>query len=376
MTINHRAIKYIVAFSVVLNPLFFDSAMSANWSWLKSLGSKIGKNSSEELKYAGSELERVGNKATIIDQGVARIDQSVARTVFKDQLAEETETMFSDFMGRVASRDIPPTVGRGGYIDVLASNLDDEAQFIVALSGPEKVGKTQITAGLAARIQEGQVPRSLRGVKVVEIHIDHPDFANIEGFKANLRKLKEKNPNDKFIFEFPELHRFLARGEQDGYLDFNNYMYSIQMVFGEKNAKIVLEGVGNQVEQLRTKYPSWLKFVNAQDVLPLSKKEITEVLTNYVRRKEIEFGDVRIPEEIVKKAQELADLYYLSAGSSGGAIQLINEAASFKHQMPFSADSILSFEMRAEQKALKEELKKAEEILRNAPPGWAVRARQ
>lgn len=96
--------------------------------------------------------------------------------------------------------------------------------------GPPGVGKTAIVEGLAQRIVLGDVPQSLRDVKVLSLDLGQMvagakyrgEFE--ERLKAVLQEVKQANetPGQGVVLFIDELHLVIGAGKADGAMDAAN----------------------------------------------------------------------------------------------------------------------------------------------------------
>ena len=130
---------------------------------------------------------------------------------------------------------LDPIVGRERELERIAQILSRRKKNNPILIGEPGVGKSAIAEGLATRIVEGRVPRTLFGKRVISL-----DLASLvagtkyrgqfeERMKAILNEL-EKNP-DIIIF-IDEIHTIVGAGSASGSLDASN-MFKPALAKGE-----------------------------------------------------------------------------------------------------------------------------------------------
>jgi len=140
-----------------------------------------------------------------------------------------------DLTKAAAEKRLDPIVGREKELERIAQILSRRKKNNPILIGEPGVGKSAIAEGLAIRISEGKVPRTLYGKRVITL-----DLASLvagtkyrgqfeERMKAILAEL-EQNP-DIIVF-IDEIHTIVGAGSAAGSLDASN-MFKPALARGE-----------------------------------------------------------------------------------------------------------------------------------------------
>ena len=140
-----------------------------------------------------------------------------------------------DLTKAAAEKRLDPIVGREKELERIAQILSRRKKNNPILIGEPGVGKSAIAEGLAIRISEGKVPRTLYGKRVITL-----DLASLvagtkyrgqfeERMKAILKEL-EQNP-DIIVF-IDEIHTIVGAGGAAGSLDASN-MFKPALARGE-----------------------------------------------------------------------------------------------------------------------------------------------
>ena len=140
-----------------------------------------------------------------------------------------------DLTKAAAEKRLDPIVGREKELERIAQILSRRKKNNPILIGEPGVGKSAIAEGLAIRISEGKVPRTLYGKRIITL-----DLASLvagtkyrgqfeERMKAILNEL-EQNP-DIIVF-IDEIHTIVGAGSAAGSLDASN-MFKPALARGE-----------------------------------------------------------------------------------------------------------------------------------------------
>ena len=195
------------------------------------------------------------------------------------------------------------------------------------LIGEPGVGKTAIAEGLAQRISEGRAPDILRDKRVVTLEL----AAVVAGtkyrgeFEERLRKLMlELQQAGNVIIFIDELHTIIGAGAAEGAIDASN-------ILKPALAKGELQAIGATTLDEYRKYierdPALERRFQPIMVGEPSKDESLEILKGLRDRYEAHHR-VKITDEALEAAVNLADRYIQDRFLPDKAIDLIDEAAS------------------------------------------------
>ena len=236
---------------------------------------------------------------------------------------------FCQDITELAKKDkLDPVVGRETEIDRVVQILGRRRKNNPCLVGYAGVGKTAIVEGLAQRIVHGNVPQSLKDTKIYSLSLTTVvSNSKFRGqFEEKIQTLVEELKLNKHIILFiDEIHMLcsaggsesmsatdilkpaLARGEIRciGATTFNEFKHSIE----KDNA------LDRRFQKVTVNVPS------VQDTI--------NILNNIKERYE-QFHGVKYTPEIVKKIVKLTDNYITDRYFPDKAIDLLDEAGSFK----------------------------------------------
>ena len=236
---------------------------------------------------------------------------------------------FCQDITELAKKDkLDPVVGRETEIDRVVQILDRRRKNNPCLVGYAGVGKTAIVEGLAQRIVAGNVPQALKDTKIYSLSLTTiVSNSKFRGqFEEKIQTLVEELKLNKHIILFiDEIHMLcsaggsesmsatdilkpaLARGEIRciGATTFNEFKHSIE----KDNA------LDRRFQKVTINVPS------VQDTI--------NILNNIKERYE-QFHGVKYTPEIIKKIVKLTDNYITDRYFPDKAIDLLDEAGSFK----------------------------------------------
>ena len=142
------------------------------------------------------------------------------RTIFSGVGRTPTLNAFSrDLSRQAAEGKLDPVVGRDAEIDRIVRILARRTKNNPVLIGDAGVGKTAIVEGLAQRIAQGSVPRTLAGKRILALTL----AGVVAGtkyrgeFEARLHRMLEElsRANDVIVF-IDELHTIVGAGSAEG----------------------------------------------------------------------------------------------------------------------------------------------------------------
>ncbi|MCM1010913.1 MAG: ATP-dependent chaperone ClpB [Fusobacterium sp.] len=271
------------------------------------------------------------------------------------------EKYSTDLTALARKGKLDPVIGRDDEIRRIVQVLNRRTKNNPVLIGEPGVGKTAIIEGLAQRIVRGDVPESLKDVKLVSLDLG----AIIAGakykgeFEERLKAvLKEvENSNGEIVMFIDELHMVVGAGASDGAMDAGNLLKPML-------ARGILRTIGattiNEYRKYIEKDPALERRFQPIMVNEPSIEDTISILRGLKEKYEVHHG-VRILDSALIDAVKLSDRYITDRFLPDKAIDLIDEAASSLRiqidSMPEEID-ILSrqkIQLEIEREALKKE---------------------
>jgi ATP-dependent Clp protease ATP-binding subunit ClpC len=266
-----------------------------------------------------------------------------------DKKIERNKTPVLDNFGRdltkLALEDkLDPVVGREKEIERVAQVLSRRKKNNPVLIGEPGVGKTAIAEGLALKIVQKKVPRTLQDKRVVTL-----DLAGLVAgtkyrgqFEERMKALMNELEKAKDVILFiDELHTIVGAGGASGSLDASN-MFKPALARGD------FQCIG------ATTLDEYRKYIETDGALdrrfqkvmvePPSYDETLQILNN-IKFKYEEHHHVRYTQEAIDSAVKLSNRYITDRHLPDKAIDVIDEAGSRVHMGNFEVpQEVLSLE--------------------------------
>jgi ATP-dependent Clp protease ATP-binding subunit ClpC len=273
------------------------------------------------LESLGVNLEKVRTQ----------VMQVVNQSSGYSQSKQQTKTPYMDALGfdlTEAARQskLGPLIGRAMEIDRVMQILSRRTKNNPALIGEPGVGKTAIVEGLAQRIVSGDVPERLQNKRLIALDIG----ALVAGtkyrgeFEERLKKIVGEVKETGSILFIDELHTLVGAGAAEGAVDAANILKPA-LSRGE------LQTIG------ATTLDEYRKYIERDAALerrfqPIqvdepSVEDTIAILTG-VRSLYEEHHRLKISDDALKAAANLAARYVTDRFMPDKAIDLIDEAAS------------------------------------------------
>ncbi|HET8629910.1 MAG TPA: ATP-dependent Clp protease ATP-binding subunit [Thermomicrobiales bacterium] len=244
---------------------------------------------------------------------------------------QSTKTPYMDALGfdmTEAARQgkLDPVVGRLAEVERVMQILSRRTKNNPALIGEPGVGKTAIVEGLAQRIIAGDVPEQLQNKRLVMLDIG----ALVAGtkyrgeFEERLKKIVAEVKETQSIIFIDELHTLVGAGAAEGAVDAANILKPA-LSRGE------LQTIG------ATTLDEYRKYIERDAALerrfqPIQVSEPTVeetvAILEGIRERYEEHHKLKISDEALKAAANLASRYVTDRFMPDKAIDLIDEAAS------------------------------------------------
>ena len=223
---------------------------------------------------------------------------------------------------------LDPVIGRDEEVRRIIQVLNRRTKNNPVLIGEPGVGKTAIVEGLAQRIVRGDVPESLKDVKLISLDLGalvagakfRGEFE--ERLKAVLKEVEDSNGD--IVMFIDELHTVVGAGSTEGSMDAGNLLKPML-------ARGVLRTIGattiNEYRKYIEKDPALERRFQPVLVAEPSVEDTISILRGLKEKYEVHHG-VRILDSAIIEAAKLSDRYITDRFLPDKAIDLIDEAAS------------------------------------------------
>lgn len=311
---------------------------------IQKLLSEFGVNSSSILKA----MKKI--------RGGRKVDNKDAEEMYK-----ALEKYSTDLTDLARKGKLDPVIGRDEEVRRIIQVLNRRTKNNPVLIGEPGVGKTAIIEGLAQRIVRGDVPESLKEVKLISLDMGaliagakyRGEFE--ERLKAVLKEVEESS--GQVVMFIDELHTVVGAGATEGSMDAGNLLKPML-------ARGVLRTIGattiNEYRKYIEKDPALERRFQPVMIDEPSVEDTISILRGLKEKYEVHHG-VRILDSALIQAAKLSDRYITDRFLPDKAIDLIDEAASSLRieidSMPEEIDTMLrqKIQLEIEREALKKE---------------------
>ena len=259
-----------------------------------------------------------------------------------------------DLTSTKAQKTLDPIIGREAEITRLIQILCRRSKNNPVLLGDPGVGKTAIVEGLAQKIMAGDVPDQLQGKKIRRLDLGLLIAGTIYRgeFENRLKQLLDEVKSDQDIILFiDELHTIVGAGSASGSMDAANLLKPA-LARGE------IRCIG------ATTFEEFKKHIESDAALerrfqPIivnePTKEETVAILHGIKENYEKFHYLKITDEAILAAVDLADRYRQDKFFPDKAIDLLDEAGSAK-KLTVKSNGVLR-----QQKTLEKQLREAGE---------------
>ena len=256
---------------------------------------------------------------------------------------------------------LDPVIGRDEEVRRIIQVLNRRTKNNPVLIGEPGVGKTAIVEGLAQRIIRGDVPESLKDVKLISLDLGalvagakfRGEFE--ERLKAVLKEVQESN--GEIVMFIDELHTVVGAGATEGSMDAGNLL---KPMLARGELRTIGATTINEYRKYIEKDPALERRFQPVMVDEPSVEDTISILRGLKEKYEVHHG-IRILDSALIQAARLSDRYITDRFLPDKAIDLIDEAASALRieidSMPEEIDTMMrqKIQLEIEREALKKE---------------------
>lgn len=259
---------------------------------------------------------------------------------------------FSKDLTDYAKHDlIDPVIGRTQEINRVIQILSRRTKNNPCLIGEPGVGKTSIAEGLANLIIKGQVPDTIKDMRVVSLDMS----GMVAGtkyrgeFEERIKRIiEELSANKNIILFIDEIHTIIGAGGAEGALDAANIL---KPALARGEMQVIGATTLDEYRKHIEKDAALERRFQTVEVKEPSVDETIQILKGLRKRYET-FHKIAISDDAIEAATKLSVRYIPDRNLPDKAIDLIDEACSKM--------KIKSYDVPQEVKDLKEEIDKLE----------------
>lgn len=278
------------------------------------------KNLELNFEAVKSELKNYLKESTFEDEKFEENKKKKIKTPTLDQYGTNLTDLAKE--GK-----LDPVIGRENENQRILEILCRRIKNNPCLIGEPGVGKTAVIEGLAQRIAKGNVPEILKNKIIISLDLT----AMVAGakyrgeFEDRLKKAMEEIKASKDIIIFiDEIHTIVGAGGAEGAIDASNIL---KPSLSRGEIKCIGATTIKEYRKYIEKDAALERRFQPVSVEEPSKEESLEILKG-IREKYEEHHNVKILDEALEAAVELADRYITDRFMPDKAIDLIDEASA------------------------------------------------
>jgi ATP-dependent Clp protease ATP-binding subunit ClpC len=254
-------------------------------------------------------------------------DSGQDRTKKTNSLTPNLDKFGKDLTKLAAIGKLDPVIGRESEIDQTIEILNKRKKNNPILVGESGVGKTAIAEGLALRIHENKVDRSLLNKKIIELNIT--SIVSGTKYRGEFEQrmdeiIKEVQKNPDIIIFIDEIHNVIGAGGASGSMDAANIIKPA-LARGEMRC-IGATTLDEYKKVIENDSALERRFQKVYINVP-TKEETFEIL-NQIKYKYEDFHGVSYSEEILKSCVDISDRYITDRNFPDKALDLLDEVGS------------------------------------------------
>lgn len=233
----------------------------------------------------------------------------------------------TDMTAQAKKNELDTVIGRQKEIGRALQILLRRTKNNPVLVGEPGVGKTAIAEGIAQMISSGNVPSVLSEKKVLSLDLPQVVAGTVYRgqFEERIKKLiTEINAQKNIILFIDEIHNIVGAGSAEGSIDAANI---IKPALSRGNIRVIGATTHEEYRKFLEKDSALERRLQKIIVREPSVAESIEMLKG-LRHKYEQYHNVKITDDAIEAACELADRFIHDRNLPDKAIDLIDEAAA------------------------------------------------
>lgn len=237
---------------------------------------------------------------------------------------------------KAKNKKIDPLIGRRDEVQRMVEILAHYKKKNPLLVGPPGVGKTQVAEGLASLIEQGQVPDSLKNVKIFSLQVAailagtkfRGDFEErMKGVVTDIKKMKEKENIDVILF-IDEMHQMIgagSSGQGQGTTDMSNIL---KPGLADGSLSVIGATTDDEYKLHIQKDKALTRRFQLVKIEEPSKVETLRILEQGIKPVLEKYHGVKYPTAVLERAVDLGAQYLTQQFFPDKAISLIDSVGA------------------------------------------------
>ena len=237
------------------------------------------------------------------------------------------EELSVDINKKAKDNELDPAIGRDNEINRVIEILSRRCKNNPLLIGSAGVGKTAIVEELAKRINDGNVPISLKNKRILSLDM----ASTVSGtkyrgeFEERVKKIiKELENNDDIIVFIDEIHTLVGAGGAEGAIDASNIF---KPALARGKMRIIGATTTDEYKRFIEKDKALDRRFQKVFIEEPDKETLKNILMNLKTLYE-NFHGVKISEDIIDKIIELSNRYIYDRYEPDKSIDILDEVST------------------------------------------------
>ena len=290
-------------------------------------GDGIGSNVLESLDLSLDNIREETQNVLSRSASSAGTSQPSSNTKTKNSTTPTLDEIATDLTERADKGELDPVVGREAELERVVQILSRRRKNNPVLIGEPGVGKTAVIERLAILMQDGDVPETLLGKRLVSMDIGSlVAGTKYRGeFEERLKKIvKELTRSKNCVVFIDEMHTLVGAGAAEGAVDAAN-------ILKPALARGDIQVIGATTQDDYRKYVEKDKALERR-FQPVTIEEpdgeLTINILNGIKEQYEQYHQVTITDDAINSAVNLSDRYITDRNLPDKAIDIIDEAGS------------------------------------------------
>ncbi len=247
-----------------------------------------------------------------------------------------------DLTASAARGELPTILGRGEEIDLVIETLCRRVKRNPLLVGPAGTGKTAIVEGLAQRVQSGDVPAPLKGVRIISLQPSSlvAGGSLVGEIEKRMQNVLKEASQPGIVLFIDEVHAIVGAGGREGTGDFAS---QLKPALARGDFACIAATTDDEYRRFIEEDRALERRFQPIRIRELSQEQ-TLVILRSVRDEAVKLHQITVPDAVLEWLVNTAASYMPNRRFPDKAVDLLDQTVAYARRMELTEIGLMDSE--------------------------------